>query len=95
MVLCLVCVYLINFENMTIQVLLFGITSDLLKTTQLEIDVVVNCVILDFKILMKDRYPQLVQLPSYAIAVNERYATDDVILKENDVVAIIPPVSGG
>ena len=39
--------------------------------------------------------PALKKLKSYAVAVNEEYATDDVILKPNDVVAIIPPVSGG
>ncbi|MDM7273890.1 molybdopterin converting factor subunit 1 [Sulfurihydrogenibium azorense] len=29
------------------------------------------------------------------VAVNENYAEKDSILKENDKVAIIPPVSGG
>lgn len=29
------------------------------------------------------------------IAVNEAYATDETILKSGDVVAFIPPVSGG
>ncbi|MEJ5172795.1 MAG: molybdopterin converting factor subunit 1 [Hydrogenothermaceae bacterium] len=28
-------------------------------------------------------------------AVNEEYVSTDVILKEGDVVALIPPVSGG
>jgi molybdopterin converting factor small subunit len=34
-------------------------------------------------------------MSSYAIAINESYATDDMLIQENDVVAIIPPVSGG
>lgn len=29
------------------------------------------------------------------VAVNEEYATLDDVLQENDVVAFIPPVSGG
>jgi len=29
------------------------------------------------------------------VAVNEEYAEDDTILKDGDVVAFIPPVSGG
>ena len=41
------------------------------------------------------KYPQLENINSYAIAVNESYATDEIVLKENDVVAVIPPVSGG
>ena len=41
------------------------------------------------------KYPKLKNIEEFAIAVNEEYADDDLILKENDVVAIIPPVSGG
>jgi len=29
------------------------------------------------------------------VAVNEEYANDETILREGDVVAFIPPVSGG
>ena len=38
---------------------------------------------------------QLKNMASYAIAVNESYAVNDLVLNENDIVAIIPPVSGG
>ena len=44
---------------------------------------------------MVAKYPVLENINSYAIAVNESYASDTDILKENDVVAIIPPVSSG
>jgi molybdopterin converting factor small subunit len=33
--------------------------------------------------------------PRPLIAVNEEYATDDVVVKSTDEVAIIPPVAGG
>lgn len=29
------------------------------------------------------------------IAINEEYATDEDVIKEGDIVALIPPVSGG
>ena len=80
---------------MKIQVLLFGITTDLLGTSSLKIEVPPNCSISIMKELLLQEYPQLKNINSYAIAVNEAYATDETILKENDVVAIIPPVSGG
>ncbi|MEP0823087.1 MAG: molybdopterin converting factor subunit 1 [Ignavibacterium sp.] len=32
---------------------------------------------------------------SLRVAVNRRYVSDDYVLKENDEVAVIPPVSGG
>ena len=45
--------------------------------------------------MLKDKFPQLQNLNSYAIAVNEEYAEDALTLKNGDIVAIIPPVSGG
>ena len=33
--------------------------------------------------------------PRPLIAVNEEYATDDVVVKSTDEVAVIPPVAGG
>lgn len=80
---------------MNIQVLLFGIAADLLKSDSLEITVTENCTIYTFKKELLKRHPKLLHLASYAVAVNETYADDDVVLKENDVVALIPPVSGG
>ena len=80
---------------MTIKVLLFGITTDLLGTSNLDLEIPVNSSIADFKQNLLAKYPVLENINSYAIAVNESYASDTDIIKENDVVAIIPPVSGG
>ncbi|QTD39100.1 MoaD/ThiS family protein [Polaribacter batillariae] len=80
---------------MKIQTLFFGITSDLVATNNLELSVSENSSVNDFKILLKEKYPQLKNINSYAIAVNETYAEDNLVLKNNDVVAVIPPVSGG
>jgi molybdopterin converting factor subunit 1 len=80
---------------MKIKVLLFGITTDLLEVSNLDLEVAEASNVARFKSLLKENYPQLKKIDSYAIAVNETYATDELILVENDVVAIIPPVSGG
>ena len=80
---------------MKVQILFFGITSDLLGTSNLEIEVVEASTVANLKSLLKEKYPQLKNIASYAIAVNESYAVDDLVLEEKDVVAIIPPVSGG
>lgn len=37
----------------------------------------------------------LLTINNAMIAVNEEYAEEDTILKDGDVVAFIPPVSGG
>ncbi|MEO9571080.1 MAG: MoaD/ThiS family protein [Polaribacter sp.] len=80
---------------MKINVLFFGITTDLVATSNLELVTPDVFSVLSFKSLLKEKYPQLENIGSYAIAVNEEYASDEIILKEGDVVAIIPPVSGG
>lgn len=80
---------------MKINVLLFGIATDLIGSTSLEVVLPVNCNVTAFKELLVIQHPKLKQMSSYAIAINENYAADETIIKENDLIAIIPPVSGG
>ncbi|WP_397445459.1 MoaD/ThiS family protein [Polaribacter sp. R77954] len=80
---------------MKIKTLFFGITTDLVGATELEIEVAENTSIEAFKIILQDNFSNLANINSYAIAVNETYADDDYLLNNDDVVAIIPPVSGG
>lgn len=80
---------------MNIKTLFFGITADLVQNSELQISVDENCSIAKFKSILKEKHPQLENLNSYAIAVNEEYTEDDLTLKNGDIVAIIPPVSGG
>ena len=78
-----------------ITVLLFGIATDLIVSSSLTVELPVNCSVTSFKELLVTQHPKLKQMSSYAIAINESYATDETIITENDVIAIIPPVSGG
>jgi molybdopterin converting factor subunit 1 len=80
---------------MKIKILFLGITTDLVGTSNLDFVLSDASTVLDYKNLLKKKYPRLENLDAYTIAVNEVYAEDDLILKEGDVVAIIPPVSGG
>jgi molybdopterin converting factor subunit 1 len=80
---------------MKVQILFFGITTDLLGFSNLELEVTEASTVVNLKRLLKEKYPQLKNMASYAIAVNESYAVNDLVLNENDIVAIIPPVSGG
>lgn len=80
---------------MNIKTLFFGITTDLINASEIQIIVDEKTSIKKFKAVLKEKFPKLENINSYAIAVNEEYAEDDFILKENDIVAIIPPVSGG
>lgn len=80
---------------MKITLLLFGAATDLLGTSEITLEVPSNINIASFKSLLQEQFTELTKLNSYAIAVNEAYASDDVVLKESDTIAIIPPVSGG
>jgi molybdopterin converting factor subunit 1 len=80
---------------MKIKLLLFGITRDLLNVNELSFEVLENINVGDLKKELRSKYPQVENISSYAIAINESYANDNVKLREKDVVAIIPPVSGG
>lgn len=80
---------------MKIKILFFGITTDLVNASELQVEVEENISIAVFKAYLKNKYPSLENINSYAIAVNEEYADDSLILELGDVVAVIPPVSGG
>jgi molybdopterin synthase sulfur carrier subunit len=43
---------------------------------------------------LKDHY-QLQTLDKVMVAINEEFVTDEEIVKVGDIVAFIPPVSGG
>ncbi len=78
-----------------ITVLFFGITSDFVGKNSIKFNVKNLSTVADLKLKLRDEYPSLKNLHEFAIAVNEEYAANEMILNNNDVVAIIPPVSGG
>lgn len=80
---------------MKIKTLFFGITSDLVNASELQIEVDENSSVEKFTTILKEEFPALKNISSYAIAVNEEYAENETVLKLGDVVAVIPPVSGG
>ncbi|MDP2539908.1 molybdopterin synthase catalytic subunit/molybdopterin synthase sulfur carrier subunit [Tenacibaculum lutimaris] len=80
---------------MKISILFFGMATDLVDSSSLEIELPSKSTVANFKEFLLSEFPELQKMSSYAVAINESYATDDILIKENDVIAIIPPVSGG
>ncbi len=80
---------------MIIKVLLFGIVRDIVGENIIELDMNSGISIKDFQDLLTEKYNGLNDIENFAIAVNEAYVNEDYIILKNDVVAIIPPVSGG
>ncbi len=75
------------------KLLLFGITREIVGSSELEIPDMRDVGIL--KDWLRKTYPKMSGLQSLAVAVNKEYAEDHQALTANAEVAIIPPVSGG
>jgi molybdopterin converting factor subunit 1 len=80
---------------LTITALLFASYADALGRDRLEIDVPAGATVADLlrKLEALDLERRLP--PSPLVAVNERYARHDHVLRPGDEVAVIPPVAGG
>ena len=75
--------------------LFFGITTDLVGMNSTSFDISVNATVKELKEQLIDEFSTLKNIHQFPIAVNESYANDALIIAEDHVVAIIPPVSGG
>ena len=80
---------------MKITVLLFGIIRDVIGENTLKLDLEKAISIGQFKQDLLKKYNDLQQYSNFSIAVNEEYVDLNYVLQPNDVVALIPPVSGG
>ena len=74
---------------------LFGIVQDIIGKNEIDIKISSDETILSLQEKLLKDFPKLKDIKKFAFAVNENYATNDLVLKNDDVVAIIPPVSGG
>jgi len=79
---------------MKINLLLFGIFTDIFCSNKIELSLPNNSTVGDLKEYISKRYPKTKNL-NFVVAIDENYAINDKIIKENQVVALIPPVSGG
>ena len=79
---------------MNIKVKAFGVCKDILggREVAFEFD---GELVEDLRKALTHKFPDVEKLNSLLIAVNEVYAENDLVLKESDSVALIPPVSGG
>ncbi|PHR68938.1 MAG: molybdopterin synthase sulfur carrier subunit [Lutibacter sp.] len=80
---------------MQLQLLFFGITSDITQKRSDEITISEGITIGALKEKLMIDYPKLKNYNSFSMALNTVYASDDAILNNGDIVALIPPVSGG
>jgi molybdopterin synthase sulfur carrier subunit len=73
-------------------VLLFGVLADIVKTQRIDIASVSTT---DELIeLMEEKYPEIKNY-NYQIAVNQKQIEGNVVISENDEIALLPPFAGG
>src|SRR5688500_3168599 len=83
-------------ERISIRVLFFGAARDVVDTNPLDISIDAPATVASAFRHLVDRFAQLERFGrSLLFAVNQEYATPDTQLRENDELAIFPPVSGG
>lgn len=72
----------------------FGIAKDIIgeRTSLIETNAVT---VGELRSWLAERYPELTELRSLFIAVNQNYADDGQNINETDEIVLIPPVSGG
>jgi len=80
---------------MKIKLLAFGIAGEIVGSSSSVVEIPDDADIHFFRQYLSEKYPALAAVLEYAIAVNRSYVQDNISLKENDEIAIIPPVSGG
>ncbi|KPE49047.1 MoaD/ThiS family protein [Chryseobacterium indologenes] len=80
---------------MKLKILAFGITKDIFGTSEKTVEVNDDLTVKQLKNFLEEDFPELKKLKSYFIAVDEEYAEDHQVLSSVNVIAVIPPVSGG
>ena len=71
----------------------FGIARELIGSDELELES--PATVAEFRDWLERKHPVMMKAGRYMVAVNEEYAEDGQKLDSLDVLAIIPPVSGG
>lgn len=77
------------------KILAFGIAKDIVGGSSFDIELAGEKNVDELRAKLNNRFPGLMRLASYFIAVNDEYASADFAISEKDEIAIIPPVSGG
>ncbi len=84
------------FEDMRVRILYFGVLKDALGREGEGLELAEGTSVEDLLKVFRGREvgPEGVW-DSIAVAVNQEYAKAEDVLKDGDVVALLPPVSGG
>ena len=83
-------------DAVKVRVLFFGAARDVVENNPMEISLEAPATVASAFRSLIGQFPDLERFGrSLLFAVNQEYATADTTLKENDELAVFPPVSGG
>jgi len=81
---------------MRVRILFFGVLKEIMGASADTLEVPQDSSVADVLAHYETKIPRFREsLPSLALAVNREYAGPGTKLKENDEIALLPPVSGG
>lgn len=80
----------------TITALFFATLRDRAGVKSVELQIPLQTNVADFKTILTERFPALVDLMSRAlVSINHEYVFDETIIPDRAEIALFPPVSGG
>ena len=77
---------------MKIKILVFGQLSEIIYVSELELLAINNTNELNKKLF--ELYPKLEEM-KFTLAINKKIIQENTILNNDDIVALLPPFSGG
>lgn len=77
-----------------VKVMYFAEIKEILQTNSENIDIKESIDVESFKQVLFERHPSISN-KKFQVAVNEEFVQKEDIIQPTDVVALIPPVSGG
>lgn len=80
---------------MNLRILCFGITRDIIGQFEYITSLENGATVGDLRQHLSANFPTFASLKSLRVALNSEYAEESMMLKENDEIVLIPPVSGG
>jgi molybdopterin synthase sulfur carrier subunit len=80
---------------MTVNVLAFGITREIVGGAKISLELADRATIGELKTVLEEKYPALRELTSLLIAQDADFAGTEDEVRAGSELALIPPVSGG
>jgi molybdopterin converting factor subunit 1 len=80
----------------TVKTLFFATLRDRVGVKSIELDILPQTSVAEFKTFLIEKYPALADLMGHSlISINHEYVFDEVIIPTGAEIALFPPVSGG